>query len=998
MRKINNSKSKLLFSSSATLLLGLFLTNPQLVKADKATTKDSQTQTEEVVNNTNNSVSTTETTTNSATSPTQGDNDNAPDDDIVDGSYQGIDLYYNTTSNEITITGGTRTASVGTSFSNLVLHKNDNNYSLKLAKKINIVGRVNLGTDGAKGLFSGFENVEEVTGLDKLDTSKCTSFNAMFSFCPNLVNADVSGMDASLVKDAYQMFFSCPRLHSIDLSSWKAPKLVDVRQMFCWDESLVSVKFISHTAGTLSYLSDLFYGCSSLTAVDLSKVVLNNNPLTNPTQTLLRAFQDCSSLRELDLSSLDMRNIESPDMLDGLAKLTVLKLGKKTRLDSDCGLVNPGTWLNVGPGHTINNPEGKKRWSSKELIANYSSSASSSMDFVEDTYVLFGEPVTLQYLDENGSKIHEDSTSCGIMGEEGVITAEKIPGYFLKEGQPSYNITYTDKAQTFKLVYTTTPPTGANVTVHYRDEAGKAIADDVVLSGYLESEYSSEEKTFPDYVLKDKPANAKGYFSTTPQEVTYVYTKKTVSNVTVHYWDENGQSIADDEVLSGKLDSSYEAKSKDIPNYVLVKTPDNAKGHFSNEPQEVTYIYTKVDGGNITVHFRDKAGKTLVPDQVLTGKLDDSYETKAEEIKDYEVAEQPNNATGKFTHEPQEVTYIYTKVDGGNITVHFRDEAGKTLAPDQVLTGKLDDPYEATPKDITDYELVKTPDNVKGQFSNDPQEVTFVYTKKAGADVIVHYQDEAGNTIAADETLSGKLDASYTAKPKDITDYELVKTPMNATGTFGHKTHDVTFVYTKKTVSNVTVHYQDETGKSIADDKILSGKLGDKYTAEPKDITDYELVDQPTNATGTFGHDAQEVTFVYTKTRVNPIPTPSPTPSKGSDTPIAGADVTIYHQNEAGKTLAPKETLKGNLGEGYVSMYKEIAGYILKVRPANATGFFDSVPQSVTYVYSKVKSVGNASIAGKPKKKAKHKNKRKRSTLKTKNKRTHKQSSFKRKK
>ena len=358
----------------------------------------------------------------------------------------------------------------------------------------------------------------------------------------------------------------------------------------------------------------------------------------------------------------------------------------------------------------------------------------------------------------------------------------------------------------------------------------------------------------------------------------------------------------------------------------------------------------------------------------------------------------PDNVKGKFSNDPQEVIYVYTKKTVSNVTVHYRDENGQSIAADETLSGKLDTNYTAKPKDITDYELVKTPDNVKGQFSNDPQEVIYVYTKKAGADVIVHFQDEDGNTIAPDEILSGKLDTSYTAKPKDITDYELVKTPMNATGTFGHKTHDVTFVYTKKTVSNVTVHYQDETGKTIADDKILSGKLGDKYTAEPKDITDYELVDQPTNATGTFRHDAQEVTFVYTKTRVNPTPTPSPTPSKGSDTPIAGADVTIYHQNEAGKTLAPKETLKGNLGEGYVSMYKEIAGYILKVRPTNATGFFDSVPQSVTYVYSKVKSVGNASIAGKPKKKAKHKNKRKRSTLKTKNKRTHKQSSFKRKK
>ena len=991
MKKVSNSKNKLLLSSSAALLLGLILANPHLVKADKATAKDPQTPTEEVVDNSN-------TTNNVSAISSQEDSDNESNTNIITSSFNGIDFHYNTTSSELTITGGKAATQNGTLFSGAKIHKNGIEYSLQSAKKINIIGKVIVEGNNAKELFCNFINVEKITGLDKLDTSNCTSFVSMFSYCENLVDIDVSGMDTSSVTDAFQMFFACPRLRSIDLSNWKAPKLVDVRQMFCWDKELVSVKFINHTAGALSYLSDLFFGCESLTTVDISKVVLNNNPSTNPSQTLLRAFQGCSSLKELDLSGLDTRNIETPDMLYELPKLNVLKLGKKTRLGKDCGLENAGTWLNVGHGHSINSPEGTKSWSSEELIANYTSSADSSVDFVEDTYVLFGEPVTLQYLAEDGSKIHEDTTSRGIMGEEGVITAEKIPGYFLKEGQPSYNITYTDKAQTFKLVYTTTPPTGANVTVHYRDEAGNAIADDVVLSGYLEREYSSEEKMFPDYVLKDKPANAKGYFSTIPQEVTYVYTKKTVSNVTVHYRDENGQSIADDEVLSGKLDSSYETKSKDIPNYVLVSEPDNAKGHFSNDPQEVTYIYTKVDGGNITVHFRDKAGKTLAPDQVLTGKLDDSYETKAEEIKDYEVAEQPNNATGKFTHEPQEVTYIYTKVDGGNITVHFRDEAGKTLVPDQVLTGKLDDPYEATPKDITDYELVKIPDNVKGQFSNAPQEVTFVYTKKAGADVIVHFQDEDGNTIAPDETLSGKLDASYTAKPKDITDYELVKTPMNATGTFGHKIHDVTFVYTKKTVSNVTVHYQDETGKTIADDKILSGKLGDKYTAEPKDITDYELVEQPTNATGTFSHDAQEVTFVYTKTRVNPTPTPSPTPSKGSDTPIAGADVTIYHQNEAGKTLAPKEILKGNLGEGYVSMYKEIAGYILKVRPTNATGFFDSVPQSVTYVYSKVKSVGNASIAGKPKKKAKHKNKRKRSTLKTKNKRTHKQSSFKRKK
>ena len=799
MRKINNSKSKLLFSSSATLLLGLTLTNPQLVKADKATNKNSQTSTEKAINDANNSASvakdaqtppeevtsddsntsTAESAANSTTASPQEDTTNTTDDDIINGSFQGINLYYNTTNNVLTLTGGARASQTG-DFSSGVLYKNNKGYSLKLAKKINIVGNVKLGTNGAKQLFYGFENVEEITGLDKLDTSKCTSFDSMFSYCKNLVDIDVSGMDTSSLTTTNQMFFFCSKLRSIDLSAWTVPKLVDVRQMFCWDTELVSAKFINNTSGgALIYVIDLFFGCKSLTTVDLSKVVLNN---TSPKTSLLAAFQGCTSLKELDLSNLDMRNVDTQDMLYEVPKLNVLKLGKKTRLRNDCGLENPGTWLNVGHSHSINNPEGTKSWSSKELIANYTSSADSSIDFAEDTYVLFGEPVTLQYLDENGSKIREDSTFRGIMGEDYVINAEQVPGYFLKDGQASYNITYTDTVQIFKLVYSKTPAMGANVTVHYKDENGKTLVDDAILSGYLGDEYSSEEKSIPDYVLKDKPDNAKGYFGATPQEVTYVY------------------------------------------------------------------------------------------------------------------------------------------------------------------------------------------------------------TKVAGADVTVHFQDETGKALADDVVLSGKLGTNYEAKAKDITDYELVGQPVNATGTFGHKAQEVTFVYTKKAGANVTVHYQDEAGNTLAQDEILSGKLDASYEAKAKDITGYELVVPPTNATGIFGHNAQEVTFIYTKI----IIPPTPTPTRGSHGPVTGADVIIYHKDETGKTLAPEEIIEGNLGDGYVSMYKEISGYTLKLRPTNATGFFDSVPQQVTYVYTKVKSASEASLAGKPKK-AKRKNNRKHSTSKIKNKKAHKQ-------
>lgn len=69
--------------------------------------------------------------------------------------------------------------------------------------------------------------------------------------------------------------------------------------------------------------------------------------------------------------------------------------------------------------------------------------------------------------------------------------------------------------------------------------------------------------------------------------------------------------------------------------------------------------------------------------------------------------------------------------------------------------------------------------------------------------------------------------------------------------------------------------------------------------------------------------------------------------------PIKGANVIVKYQAKDGNTLATEEVLSGNLGDGYISTAKEIPGYTLKTRPTNAVGFFDSVEQIVTYIYTK---------------------------------------------
>ncbi|MBC8845369.1 MucBP domain-containing protein, partial [Escherichia coli] len=67
------------------------------------------------------------------------------------------------------------------------------------------------------------------------------------------------------------------------------------------------------------------------------------------------------------------------------------------------------------------------------------------------------------------------------------------------------------------------------------------------------------------------------------------------------------------------------------------------------------------------------------------------------------------------------------------------------------------------------------------------------------------------------------------AKQKKITNYTLVKTPANVSGTFNEKAQTVTFVYQKVTAGNIIVDYVDKNGEKLADSIVLTGKLNSSY-------------------------------------------------------------------------------------------------------------------------------------------------------------------------
>ena len=143
--------------------------------------------------------------------------------------------------------------------------------------------------------------------------------------------------------------------------------------------------------------------------------------------------------------------------------------------------------------------------------------------------------------------------------------------------------------------------------------------------------------------------------------------------------------------------------------------------------------------------------------------------------------------------------------------------------------------------------------------------------------------------------------------------------------------------------SPITVSYLDTSKRSLTPDISLKGKIGDDYKVTPKTIPGYILKEVPDNATGVFTDQQQNVKFIYSVDLE----------STSTTTPIKAADVTVSYQDENGNQIAPETILQGNVGDGYTTGAKAIPGYTLKVRPENATSFFGTAPQSVTYIYAR---------------------------------------------
>ena len=188
--------------------------------------------------------------------------------------------------------------------------------------------------------------------------------------------------------------------------------------------------------------------------------------------------------------------------------------------------------------------------------------------------------------------------------------------------------------------------------------------------------------------------------------------------------------------------------------------------------------------------------------------------------------------------------------------------------------------------------------------------------------IIVHHYIKGTTTkLADDETSEGTIGEQYTTSPHlDFEKYELEKDsngeyvlPANASGTYKEGTTEVTYYYVEKNIPLTVHHYIEGTTDKVplkaggtASDVTGSGKEGESYTtsaiANDKLSDEYELIETPSNANGTYSGNEVIVTYYYKKVerKVNLIKY-----KEDGKTPLAGAMFRIngveYTTDENGK-------------------------------------------------------------------------------------------------
>lgn len=348
----------------------------------------------------------------------------------------------------------------------------------------------------------------------------------------------------------------------------------------------------------------------------------------------------------------------------------------------------------------------------KDYVVVGSKTQNATFDLTTNEYTFYYEKaesagaVAHHYIiDNNGNKttteLFKDDVVNGKIGTSFSFSpkTEELGDYEYVESKGTTSGTLTSEKQEATFYYQLKK---TDVTVRYvtiKDGNVIDLITPVKDTGRINDNYTAyakdetDNKVFANYNLESATEQTIKLKSS-DNTITFIYSLKDAKVIVHHYEEGTTIKIAEDETINGKVSKDYTTKEADVYGYILVSTPENASGMFTDEVTEVIYYYKK-DMGKVITKYVDEDGKVLLEETTTNGQVGTDYQTSPATITDYELINTIGEVKGTYTKEDIVVTYVYQFVmgEGGDDT---------NVEPDIPYTGIEGDSY------LLEYSLMGT--------------------------------------------------------------------------------------------------------------------------------------------------------------------------------------------------------------------------------------------------------------------------------------------------
>ena len=464
----------------------------------------------------------------------------------------------------------------------------------------------------------------------------------------------------------------------------------------------------------------------------------------------------------------------------------------------------------------------------------------------------------------------------------------------------------------------------SKVTAIYVDEANNTLADSEEMTGLIDSEYTTNEKTIYGYTLKEIPVNKNGVYTEEDIIVKYVYTKN------------DGTVTENSVVKTGPEDIT---SVNGVFNYTLTY-----KGEITDYTgtAKLTLIdrlpYELDDNSTYEGCTYNAQDKTLTCEREFTisennTKVEASFalSLKFKNIDSDKITNKVESKLEYGNNHEEDDDETETEVFMGTVIARYFDEEENVIAKEESSEGLGGSEYTTSKKDIYGYTYKTVVGEENGKYTaKETIYVDYIYTKNDGiVTENITTKDQINNILGSNSEFEYVL--SYNGKIKDY--------KGNATITLTDK-----LPYTVKEIKydENACSFNKDTNTLICIKTVKIDEENQEFNAEFRVVVKYLGLTSESDLTV---KNKVEAILTYGKNE---------TPSTGeTEDVVKSSKVTAIYVDEDDNELDSSEVMTGLIDNEYTTHEKDILGYTLKEIPANKNGVYTEEEIVVKYVYTK---------------------------------------------